>query len=584
MYTRAEVERQIKTKKSWTGKQVAKVLLSNFFISARTGKNIITNEEITYIQNHPRNDIEAQKIYSFSQLYISLMDIYNILESYTAQANSSVALLSTSLKVHFRMLQFREYQLNTPLMITETQEKQYLKNYQEYLEERVRRNFTKTETWLSFLMKRDAFFIENIDFIPEFPDEDEYSHSEKTAMIISQYKVTKIKDIDFAKRLSERLFAKGIMDPNLAMTNYQRVFGPAPLQYTAAIAKQYRYHNKEKALFHYGQKVLKEIYKLLYYHQEHFSFDEALKKALAKYPVNFPEGTPQPMPNDITKYDFLTKVIIPGHVKKGLWNWQTQELNDFLINEYGDYLNSAKQDAIAEHPKLKVLFDTAKKPLNTLGTWGMLYNSGVEEYNPKPSKDSYKYGKWRGFPKDVRSRVRDYGYSVYHNAGAINNFENFVESNDPVLSDLAQVKTNKAMRQRKQAYDQIRQYLIIHQAYVALVRGIKAWTGFADANKLVNISNGYSTFLREAREYNDLIYLEFAGLRGIMKGKAKELQKAIELLDVYTPLDLEEKIIPHSTNKALIEFLEETFQPGSPRNASMIINSVANGLKAGGDD
>lgn len=30
MYTRAEVERQIKTKKSWTGKQVAKVLLSNF--------------------------------------------------------------------------------------------------------------------------------------------------------------------------------------------------------------------------------------------------------------------------------------------------------------------------------------------------------------------------------------------------------------------------------------------------------------------------------------------------------------------------------------------------------------------------
>ena len=45
MYTRAEVERQIKTKKSWTGKQVAKVLLSNFFVSARTGKNIITNEE-----------------------------------------------------------------------------------------------------------------------------------------------------------------------------------------------------------------------------------------------------------------------------------------------------------------------------------------------------------------------------------------------------------------------------------------------------------------------------------------------------------------------------------------------------------
>lgn len=94
MYTRAEVERQIKTKKSWTGKQVAKVLLSNFFVSARTGKNIITNEEITYIQNHLRNSVEAKKIYSFSQLYISLMDVYNIIESYAAQANSSVALLS----------------------------------------------------------------------------------------------------------------------------------------------------------------------------------------------------------------------------------------------------------------------------------------------------------------------------------------------------------------------------------------------------------------------------------------------------------------------------------------------------------
>ena len=582
MYTRSEVERQIKTKKSWTGKQVAKVLLSNFFVSARTGKNIITNEEITYIQSRPRNSVEAKKIYSFSQLYISLMDVYNIIESYAAQANSSVALLSNSLKVHFRMLQFREHQLSTPLMITEAQEKEYLKNYQEYLEGRVRRNFTKTETWLSFLMKRDTNFIENIDLIPKFSDK--YPHSDKTAMIISQYKVSKINDIDFAKKLSERLFAKGIMDPNLAMTNYQRVFGPAPLQYTAAIAKQYRYHNKEKALFHYGQKVLKEIYKLLYYHQEHFSFDEALKKALAKYPVNFPEGTPQPMPNDITKYDFLTKVIIPGYVKEGLWNWQTQELNDFLMDEYGEYLNSAKRDAITEHSKLKVLFDAAKKPLDTLGNWGMLYNSGVEEYNPKPSENSYEYGKWRGFPNDVKSRVRDYGYSVYHDAGAINNFKNFAESNDLVLNDLAQVKTNKAKRHRKQAYDQIRQYLIIYQAYVALVRGIKAWTGFKDADQLVHISNGYPTFLRETREYNDLIYSEFAGLRDVMKGDVKKRQKAIELLDVYIPLDPEEKIIPHSTNKALTEFLEETFQPGSPRNASMIINSVANGLKAGGDD
>ncbi|MDM8222490.1 hypothetical protein [Limosilactobacillus vaginalis] len=172
MYTRAEVERQIKTKKSWTGKQVAKVLLSNFYVSARTGKNIITNEEITYIQSHPRNSVEAQKIYSFSQLYISLMDIYNIIESYAAQANSSVALLSNSLKVHFRILQFREHQLSTPLMITETQEKKYLKNYQEYLEGRVRRNFTKTETWLSFLMKRDTNFIENIDLIPKFVNTD----------------------------------------------------------------------------------------------------------------------------------------------------------------------------------------------------------------------------------------------------------------------------------------------------------------------------------------------------------------------------------------------------------------------------
>jgi hypothetical protein len=127
MYTRAEVERQIKTKKSWTGKQVAKVLLSNFFVSARTGKNIITNEEITYIQNHPRNSVEAKKIYSFSQLYISLMDVYNIIESYAAQANSSVALLSNSLKVHFRMLQFRKHQLSTPLMITEANDP--LNNY-----------------------------------------------------------------------------------------------------------------------------------------------------------------------------------------------------------------------------------------------------------------------------------------------------------------------------------------------------------------------------------------------------------------------------------------------------------------------
>lgn len=582
MYTRAEVERQIKTKTSWTGKQVAKVLLSNFFVSARTGKNIITNDEITYIQNRPRGDAEAQKIYSYSKLYISLMDVYNIIESYAAQANASVALLSNSLQAHLNMLRFREHQLCTPLMITKDQEKEYLAKYQQYLEKRTRRNFAKTETWLSFVLNRDADFINNIDLVPNF--EDTHTHSEKTAMIISQYKVSKIGNVQFAKELSKRLFRKGIMNPAFAMTDYQRVFGPAPLEYVDAVAEQYHYNNKEKALHHYGQKVLKELYKILYYHSRRLSFNDALSKAIKKYPVNFPEGTPHPMPDNITKYDFLTKVILPGYIREGLWHWRTPELNKFLMDEYGEYLESAKQDAIAENAKLLALFDATKNPLDTLGNWGMLYNAGAEEYNPKPAHDSYRYGKWRGFPSKVKSRVRLYGYAVYHNAGAINNFERFEESNDFVLKDLAQTKTRKAQRHRKQAYDQIRQYLIIYQAYVALVRGIKVWTGFKDADELIHISNGYPTFLRESREYNNLIYSEYAGLRDVMRGDPKNRKKTIELLDGYIPIDAEEQIIPHSTNKALKEFLKKTFQPGTPQNASMLINSIANGLEAGGND
>lgn len=575
MYTRAEIERQLKTRKTWTGKQVARVLFSNFFAGFKLGKNIISNDEITEIQNKPKNKNEAIKIMAYSKLYVSLMDVYNIINSYSEQAISSVALLNNSLMVHFKMLQFRQSQLNSPLMITEKQEAQYLKNYESYLKERIVLNSKKQESFLSFLLNRDNFFLYS-GF-----DDKKTTHSQNTKLILSKYKVVKLSDPEFAHKLCNRIFPKGIQDPEFTLTDEQKVFGPAPQEYVDAIAKQYRY--KTNPLHRYGEKVLKEVNKLMYYHQHHFSFKDALSKSIKKYPVVFPKGDPFPMPQNMTKYDFLVKVILPGYIRKGLFNSiNQQELNTFLIKEYGDYLIATKEDAINDHPQLKKLFDKSSRPLDILGTWKELSDAGITEYNPKPTKDNYDYGKWRGFPDRYKKRVRDYGYAVYHDAGAINNFElRFTENNDFLLEDLKQETSRGSKSQRQHAYKLIEQYLTIYQAYIALIRGIRVWTGIKEVNELIYVSNGFHTLTRKTTEYNNLLYSEYAGLRKLFK-TGEDKKKAIQLLDSFEPIDPDKKRIPHSTNQALSDYLETMFTPGRPQNATMLINAIAVGLNSGG--
>lgn len=576
MYTRAEIERQLKTRKAWTGKQVARVLFSNFFAGFKLGKNVINDDEITEIQNKPKNKEEAMKIIAYSKLYVSLMDVYNIIASYSEQAISSVELLNNSLMLHFRMLQFRQSQMHLPLMITEEQEVQYLKNYESYLTERIALNSKKQETVLSFLLSRDDIFLCN-GF-----DNDEITHSQSTKLILNKYKVINLSDPKFAHQLCSHIFPKGIQDPDFTLTNEQKVYGPAPEEYVNAIARQYNF--KSHPFKRYGEMVLKEINKSMYYHRHHYSHKEALEKALKKYPVDFPEGEPYPMPDNMTKYDFLTKVLLPGHIRKELFNSVNhQKLNAFLLNEYGDYFASTQKDTISDYPKLKPLFDKASQPLDILGSWGGLSKAGISEYNLKPAKDDYEFGIWRGFPNRYKKRVRDYGYAVYHDAGAINNFEaRFSENNDFLIRDLKQENSKEAKTQRQHAYQLIDQYLTIYQSYVALIRGIRVWTGIKEVNELVNVPNGFSTFAKKVSAYNDLLHSEDAGLRKVFNHPGNDKKKALRLLDSFTPIDPKKKRIPHSTNQALSDYLETMFAPGRPQNATMLINAIAVGINPGG--
>lgn len=575
MLTKAEIKRQLKTRQTWTGKQVARVLFANFYSGFKLGDTILSDADINLMQERPRNSAEASKIFAYSKLYISMMDVYNIINSYSEQAIASVALLHNSLLVHYRMLNFRQAQLNMPLMITEQQEKRYLKAYNDYLEKRITLNKKKQETVLSFIMRRDADFLYNFDLDLDY----EELHSQQTKHILSQYRTAGISDIAFAHDICDAVFPSGIRDPRFTLTDKQKVWGPAPQDYVEAITNQYN-----ASFDQYHDLVMNEIYKHWYYHKRRVSLDRSLKYALKKFPVDFPKGEPYQMPDDMTKFDFLYKVILPGHLHKTQFDSiDKSKLNNFLITEYGDYLASTVADATNGLPQLRALFDATTRPLDMLGSWQKLFNAGAVEYNPKPN--SYKYGKWHGFPNQYRSRVRDNGYAVYHDAGKLNNFDiRFSESNDFLIRDLMQEGSEEVKKQRQHAYDLIEQYLVIYQSYVALIRGIKAWTGLTELDDLINVPNGYPSFIKQATNFNNLLYSEFAEIIKLFTPGKKNKKKIIQLLDNYTPIDIDKKRIPHSTNKALSDFLNEAFAPEAPQNATMLINSIAGGLNDSGGE
>lgn len=220
-------------------------------------------------------------------------------------------------------------------------------------------------------------------------------------------------------------------------------------------------------------------------------------------------------------------------------------------------------------------------PLDTLGNWEELAAAGLTNYEPKPSKQSYNYGLWRGFPDRYKYQVRDYGYAVYHDAGAINNFAaRFEGNNEFLIRDLKQETSSEFKKQRQHAYGLIEQYLTIQQAYTALVRGIKVWTGIKDANELNNVSNGFTKLNQEVEKYNDLIYSEVAGISKLFD-PGDDKKQALRLIDNFTPIDTNKSRIAHSTNKALSDYLNKMFAPGTPQNATMLINAIATGLKEG---
>lgn len=123
--------------------------------------------------------------------------------------------------------------------------------------------------------------------------------------------------------------------------------------------------------------------------------------------------------------------------------------------------------------------------------------------------------------------------------------------------------------------------MTIYQAYIALIRGIRVWTGIKEVNELIYVSNGFHTLTRKTTEYNNLLYSEYAGLRKLFK-PGEDKKKAIQLLDSFEPIDPDKKRIPHSTNQALSDYLETMFTPGRPQNATMLINAIAVSLNSGG--
>lgn len=141
--------------------------------------------------------------------------------------------------------------------------------------------------------------------------------------------------------------------------------------------------------------------------------------------------------------------------------------------------------------------------------------------------------------------------------------------------------SEEVKKQRQHTYDLIEQYLVIYQSYVALVRGIKAWTGLTELDDLINVPNGYPSFVKQATSFNSLLYSEFAEIIKLFS-PGKDKKKVIQLLDNYTPIDIDKKRIPRSTNKALSDFLNETFATENPQNATMLINSIAGGLNYSG--
>ena len=132
MVRKSDINRLFK-QKHFTGHQVGRLLLETLLDQLYHQPQRISDEEIAQMRDNLANEYEGSIYNTYVNIYASLVDIYNFIQSYGTSAELNLVALKSDVALISRTALDHQSKLYEPVTITERQYRRYETKYRKYL-------------------------------------------------------------------------------------------------------------------------------------------------------------------------------------------------------------------------------------------------------------------------------------------------------------------------------------------------------------------------------------------------------------------------------------------------------------------
>ena len=587
---------KLKRQKRITGHQLGRILLENL-LDQLYGQNEITSDKDIQKLKCQLSDVHESEIYNtYVNIYSTLIDSYNYIQSYRSNALLNITLINNELANIMNYMDEQIYGDTAPLNISERQYKKYKSTYNHKIEEIQKKRNNSKQKLVQILQRiLGVILTKSQDYntgLEKYPNIQKMLGKYKNEFISEYgYKLIKKIIIDIEKK-NNRINHQLIQD-------YFQIFIKTD-DHDKELKEQLPKNSSSSQLVKTG--ILEEYLKQIYEKKQ--SHNKAINLALKKYHISFshPEINNYitelaPLPQKLTKQKIYKYIIsnfqslfldfVTIECGSSINTHDMLEFERFLANNFTALFQAAVHDISRNNPELGKLlsFSKAKELLSKKISYKELAQAGDEFAQYITSLEIIKadpnYGIWIGFPKKYQEKVHYYGFSIFHATSKLNELKNenqFFDRIDNNKKKFNQMINNliegKKHNEIKQYYNAVYQYLVIYQAYKEFIEGIVKFSNDTNLRSFETISenNKVLSKINLLRLTRNLAVYDVD-----QNTKGKETQNFATTFPIINPH--KEYIIKRNIDD-IASFITNTFSADktSPISAAVILNRLVEGI------
>ena len=606
MVRKSDINRLFK-QKHFTGHQVGRLLLETLLDQLYHQPQRISDEEIAQMRDNLANEYEGSIYDTYVNIYASLVDIYNFIQSYGTSAELNLVALKSDVALISRTALDHQSKLYEPVTITERQYRRYETKYRKYLKSVSDQHKKSAVAVMHYLQER----FEIITDQSKWEETDETTFWKKYPHVkqaLDQYKsdgtCIPLKWDKFLRKVNQQLN----QPDHLASTNLK----------SYAFDETIRTHEHDKELqdqidskhLNITLKDLKTSLLTAYLSERYekgLSKNDASEQAFIdngvylKYLINIKESTDaikeeNKLPSPLTKYDVIRYYFfdIPSiymdddsgqSTNQDISTADIQKLDQFLAEDFFDLYQALSKDISTLHPKMQdiLAFKDQQELLHKKTTEGDLAKAGDDFCKEDTSITSLRsnddYGIWNVFPKKHQHQAKMHGFSVYHDPANELEEDHFTKLAEKEDSDFYQhIKEYTSDQQTSKRYNAIHEFIALYQAYEEFIDALIVFSNDPDLGEFKK-APAYKSFLIELNNFHALRNLTLYELEQTIHDQKLLKQTQDRIISTFELIDTDTEYITPRKVEDVASYIARIFsqEDGTPISTAKLLNDIAGG-------